>query len=185
MSSVKINGQEYSDIQIVKLQKGKADEAISKLNSAKQGADDVVFKVGEDVFVASGRGLFDGKKMAGKPFMGGEGVEVEFDGQKAEVLAWDNQANNGAECAKWVRNNGYGLPLVTLALGDMFLKVKWFWAAAAGAVAWGAAAGGAYLYGASRKMNVDELASLGTVVQQNKQPEGGWGHAIKNLFSKQ
>lgn len=184
MSSIKINGQDYNDVQLVKLKQGQTDAAIGKLNSAAQGADDVVFKVGDDVFVASGRGLFNGEKMSGKPFMGGEGITVELDGKKAEVLAWDNQANNGVECAKWARNNLYGLPIVSVILGDVIGKVSIKWAALAGVVAWGASAAGAYVYGTSRKMNVDELATMGTVMQQNTQSKGGWGDAIKNLFSK-
>ena len=179
MSNLKINGQQFSDVQLVKLQGGKADEAIAKLNTGKQGADDVVFKVGDDVFVASGRDLFPGKAIAGKPFMGGDGVTVELDGKKAEVLAWDNQANNGKECAKWSITNGALAPIVGFEVARRF-KLPMLWSVAAGAAAYAATMAGAFLYGKHRKIDVSELQTLGTVVQKNTQAEGGFGDLFKS-----
>jgi hypothetical protein len=186
MSSLKINGQEFNDVQLVKLKKDKADEAIARLNSGAQGADDVVFKVGDDTFVASGRDLFAGKPIAGKPFMGGEGVSVELDGKQAEVLAWDNQANNGKECAKWSLQQFALAPVAVPAflITILKLKVNPLWTAAASVVGVGAAVVGGYFYGASRKIDVTAHAEMGTVMQKNTQAQGGWGEAFKRVTDK-
>jgi hypothetical protein len=184
LSSLKINGKEYNDIQLVKLQKGKTDEAIQSLNSAKQGADDVVFKVGDDVFVASGRDLFPGKPADSKPSKGGKGITVELDGKQAEVLAWDNQANNGKECAKWASLEMI-VPAGALTIAAVAIpKFKPIWGLIAGAATWLASIPGAYLYGDSRKMNLDGQAALGTVLQKNTQSKGGLGEAIQHLFGR-
>ena len=186
MSNLKINGQEFNDVQLVKLQKGKTDAAIAKLNSGAQGADDVVFKIGDDTFVASGRDLFDGKRIAGKPFIGGEGISVELDGKQAEVLAWDNQANNGKECAKWSLQQFALLPAVVPAVlkGILKLRVNPLWAVGAGVVGLVGLITGGYAYGASRKINVEAQGEMGTIVQKNTQAAGGWSEAFKRWFGK-
>ena len=145
----------------------------------------MVFKIGDDVFVASGRDMFPDKKMGAAAVMGGEGVTVELDGKKAEVVAWDNQANNGKECAKWAGKHLWMLaPMVWAVAASFFPKLKLLTTVALGVGAVGASTAGAAAYGASRKIEVDELAEMGTVVQKNTQSKGGWGDAIGKLFGK-
>ena len=184
MSNIKINGQDRPDVQIVKLQQGKVKEAIENLNSADQGADDVVFQVGGDSFVATGRDLFAGKPTAGKPFTDVTGIDVAYQGKKGKVLAWDNQANNGQECMKWAGGMGLLAAVAPIGISTALGAGITIPAVGIGLLLGGAVWGAAYLYGAHRKFDPSLTAQYGAVQQENTQSKGGWGEAVGKLFGR-
>jgi hypothetical protein len=184
MSNIKINGQDHNDLQIVKLKQDKVKDALANLNSAEQGADDVMFKVGSDTFVATGRNLFPGKLAAAEPSTDTTDISVTYQGKAAKVLAWDNQANNGKECLKWGSGIGILAAVAPLGIGAALGTGITLPLIAIGAVLGGAICGAAYLYGAHRKMDPKLLAQYGTVEQENTQSKGGWKEALTSFKGK-
>ena len=87
MANLTVQGRALPVRQVAAIRPG--DEAASLRALQKNGADDVVFKVGADTYVASGRGL------ALKHVRPND--EVSLDGRKGRVLSVDQELNSFKE----------------------------------------------------------------------------------------
>jgi hypothetical protein len=95
---------------VAKLPQGLDGAAVTAI--AKNGADDVVVRVGSDTFVASGRGLnLDGVK---------PGAPVTLDGRAGQVLQVDRQLNTFVEGA--LAKPGLVVGGFSLLAGSVFLS---------------------------------------------------------------
>ena len=87
MSNLSIKDRTLTPARVTKLAAGKEMEAIAA--AQKNGADDVVFKIGEDHYLASGRGMaLRGVKPSDA---------IKLDGKQGQVVMVDRQLNTFGE----------------------------------------------------------------------------------------
>jgi hypothetical protein len=89
MSEINVNGRSIHAPFFNKVKQGKEEQA--KQISKKDGLDDVFLKIGNDTFVASGKGLDVKGIKAGDP--------VKVDGREGTVVSVDNKINSAKEGA--------------------------------------------------------------------------------------
>ncbi len=163
-----INGNEFRPTQIVKIDNGQEAAALDQVK--KNGADDVVFKMTNDTYVASGRGL---------------AVETVFKGQQVllgkaagEVALVDDQVNTAADGAILGGMGGFAASAAVVGIGALLvlgvgvnMAGMVLVAAAAilivppligGSTAIGAAVGGAWAE--ARSLDLGSMLKLGKAV---------------------
>jgi hypothetical protein len=87
MSQLSINNRQLSPARVTALKPGQELSAVAAVKG--NGADDVIFKVGNDTYLASGRGLALRGVKAGDP--------IKLDGQVGQVVTVDRQLNTFME----------------------------------------------------------------------------------------
>lgn len=113
MQTVNITGKPLDASVLVMLDRGKEKAALEAAKT--DGADNVFFKIGDDMFVASGKGM-DLKGIApGKAFT--------FDNQQAEVVEVDDQIGTASEGAAAVSESEVANTIANAGWVSMILAV--------------------------------------------------------------
>lgn len=170
MANIVINGKSAPDVQILKLDKGEKDAAFKAASSGTNGTDDVFFEVGEDTYVASGRGLLEHYGPYILNLLDKDAITVEYNGKEREVVDAQNQANTTIEGSRWAMQ----MPgLVIGAMGILYVSGRAF---KAGAIFLGGLAAlgiGGGIFGPRRPLGLEELNRHGTVVDEHEMSDGG------------
>ncbi|MBM3269596.1 MAG: hypothetical protein FJZ01_18355 [Candidatus Sericytochromatia bacterium] len=163
-----VNGNEVRPAQLVKIGAGNESAALAEVE--RNGADDIVFKMANDTYVASGRGLDLGAIIPGQ--------QVVVDKQAGVVTRIDDQLNAAAEGGAIGGITGFVAAagvvgvgaLVVLGLGLNLYGLVLVAAAAiavvpallGGAPVVGAAVGSAWA--AARKVDLGGMLRIGTAL---------------------
>ncbi|MBM3266438.1 MAG: hypothetical protein FJZ01_02215 [Candidatus Sericytochromatia bacterium] len=119
-------GRSLAPASIVKIQAGREPGAYEA--ARRNGLDDVFFRIGQDTYVASGRGL--------SPEGARVGANVQFGDRQGQVVRVDQEVNTASEGA-WmgIRYAGLGAAIGILGQGALAVASLAPWAAVAGIMA--------------------------------------------------
>lgn len=153
----------------------------------KNGADDVGFAVGEDLYVGSGRGL----RLGGLS----PGAAVAYRGQEGEIVLLDDQLNTARDALQlrrwlpWVGPSAGVGAASAWAMRGTLLAARVATVAAGTGLAAGTGVGvataglfvaGTAIYGATRKVELDLVARHGTVVERSSSKAAASGQASRS-----
>ena len=120
MSTLNVNNQTLNAQSVLKIRQGQ--ELAARETAKKDGADNVFFKVGNDTYVASGKG-FNLKDVQ-------PGAKFEFNGKQAQVVSIDSEVNSAKDGllrmkkpATWMVGTGAAVGTVGGLASSLFQSV--------------------------------------------------------------